>query len=193
MEHHQAVLFRRICDFEFNLSDDARPFEQRLAQEAQWTAGFTGRAIDEYRRFVLLACTAGHPVCPSETVDQVWHLHLIYTRSYWQRFCGEVLDQPLHHEPSKGGPAEYAKHVRMYADTLASYRSAFDQWPPADIWPDVETRFARPVAARQVERVRYWRLPKPRWPRLLAGHILIANDVGTDGCESGCGGCGGCS
>ena len=42
----------------------------------------------------------------SEQVDAAWHLHLTYTRSYWDRFCKETLGQPLHHDPTRGGPAE---------------------------------------------------------------------------------------
>jgi hypothetical protein len=36
-----------------------------------------------------------HIVTPSEQVDQVWHLHLTYTRSYWDEFCPNVLGQPF--------------------------------------------------------------------------------------------------
>ncbi len=43
--------------------------------------------FDEYRRFAFLAATAGHPVTPSDAVDQAWHLHLTYSRDYWDRFC----------------------------------------------------------------------------------------------------------
>ncbi|MEK6230809.1 MAG: hypothetical protein N2A42_03075 [Luteolibacter sp.] len=35
--------------------------------------------MTEYKRFVALAMLAGHPVTPSEEVDQAWHLHLVYT------------------------------------------------------------------------------------------------------------------
>src|SRR5947199_354356 len=76
------------------------------------------RAIEEYRRFAFLAVAAGHPVSPSDAVDQVWHLHLLYTRSYWVQFCGEVLGKPLHHEPSTGGGGEAAKFDAWYGQTL---------------------------------------------------------------------------
>ena len=78
--------------------------------------------------------TVGRHVCPSEDVDQAWHLHLTYTRSYWKRFCGDVLGRPLHHDPTRGGPAEARKHLAMYDRTLAAYREAFGHEPPPDIW-----------------------------------------------------------
>src|SRR5260221_356074 len=81
------------------------------------------------------------PICPSEDVDAAWHLHLTYTRSYWKRFCGEVLGRQLHHEPTRGGPAENTKHLAMYEATLAVYREAFGEEPPRDIWTPARERF----------------------------------------------------
>jgi hypothetical protein len=88
---------------------------------------------------------AGHKVSPSPAVDAAWHEHLCHTRSYWDDLCGRVLGRPLHHEPSRGGAEEAAKHAAMYAQTLASYRRWFGE-PPADVWPPVD-RAARGVSA----------------------------------------------
>jgi len=49
-------------------------------------------------------------VTPSDTVDQAWHLHLIYTGHYWEELCGKVLGLQLHHEPSAGGAVEGGKY-----------------------------------------------------------------------------------
>ncbi len=72
---------------------------------------------------------------PSEEVDTVWHEHLTYTRSYWEEFCGRVLRQTLHHEPTRGGPAEAEKFRDWYGRTLASYERFFGTPPPPDLWP----------------------------------------------------------
>ena len=37
----------------------------------------------------------GRHIGPSDEVDQAWHLHLVYTRSYWGEFCPNVLGKPL--------------------------------------------------------------------------------------------------
>ncbi|MEZ6192343.1 MAG: hypothetical protein R3C45_13785 [Phycisphaerales bacterium] len=50
--------------------------------------------VNEYRRFCYLAIAAGHTVTPSDEVDQAWHLHLLYTRDYWEDFCPNVLGTP---------------------------------------------------------------------------------------------------
>ena len=72
-------------------SDAAFPFSRRLARDNGWTPTYTQRVIREYKRFAFLAVAAGHLVTPSDPVDQAWHLHLIYTKSYWKHFYGEVL------------------------------------------------------------------------------------------------------
>lgn len=65
-------------------SDDiGLTFVGRLARDNGWKPGYAERVYREYLRFVFLAATAGHPVTPSVDVDEVWHLHLCYTRSYW--------------------------------------------------------------------------------------------------------------
>jgi hypothetical protein len=92
----------------------------------------------EYRRFLYLAARAGHPVTPSDTVDQAWHLHLIYTRHYWWELCDGILGMQLHHEPSAGGTVESNKFQRQYEQTIESYKATFGEAPPADIWPTPE-------------------------------------------------------
>ena len=64
---------------------------------------YTDRVIEEYRKFLYLLASAGHPVTPSDQVDQAWHLHLTYTRSYWEDLCEKTIGKPLHHGPTKGG------------------------------------------------------------------------------------------
>ncbi|MFM8953133.1 MAG: glycine-rich domain-containing protein, partial [Planctomycetaceae bacterium] len=87
------------------LDDPRAPltFTARLARENGWSIARAVRVVEEYRRFVLLAVTVGEPMTPSEDVDQVWHLHLVYTRDYWNAFCDGVLGVPLHHGPTRGG------------------------------------------------------------------------------------------
>ena len=94
-ETHQA-LYNRISEFSFDEGEVALSFARRLARENGWAADYAGRAIEEYRRFIFLAVVAGHPVTPSDQVD------LTYTRSYWDRFCGDVLGTLVHHGPTRG-------------------------------------------------------------------------------------------
>ena len=161
MTSDHAQLLHRILNFDIDGADgNALPFAARLARENGWSRAYADRVIAEYKRFVFLAMTSGKPVCPSEDVDAAWHLHLTYTRSYWQRFCGDVLGRPLHHEPTRGGPAEAQKHRAMYAGTLAAYEAAFGHEAPADVWTPARERFGDDLRHRVVNTARNWVIPK---------------------------------
>lgn len=164
MDAASRELLSRIERFPLDRPTSAFLFSERLARDEGWPLAFTHRAIREYRRFVYLAVSAGHPVSPSAAVDKVWHQHLTYTRSYWDEFCGKVLGEPLHHEPTHGGQAEGEKFADWYQRTLGSYRRVFDEEPPADLWPPAPARFA---VKRRSGRFCGTELRK-RWPMLAA-------------------------
>ena len=96
MTSEQQRLYERIRTFQFDEGQAVFPFSARLARDNGWSAGFAARVVTEYRRFVFLAVAVGHPVSPSDQVDQVWHLHLLYTESYWPGFPFCQPDQGLH-------------------------------------------------------------------------------------------------
>ena len=133
MNLRELTTWQRLCELDFDASDSALPFSARLARDNGWSVAFAGQAIEEYRRFCFLAVHAGHPVTPSE-IDQVWHLHLLYSRHYWEALCRDALEMPLHHGPTQGGFVEGRKYHAWYEDTLASYRRFFGE-PPKDLWP----------------------------------------------------------
>lgn len=129
----QHPLWAALLAFEFSENGDST-FVARLARENEWSIRFTERVLLEYRRFLFIAAVAG-PAAPSDAVDQAWHLHLLYTRSYWEKLCGEVLKIKLHHEPAVGGAADKAKLESWYCQTLRRYQQCFEQEAPEDIWP----------------------------------------------------------
>jgi hypothetical protein len=146
----QDPLWVRLSCYSIGPEDAALSFAARLARENGWSLARAGRVIGEYRRFCYLALRAGHPVTPSDAVDQAWHLHLTYSRDYWERFCPEVLGMALHHGPTAGGRAEAARFYEQYAETLKSYEILFGEGPPADLWPDARRRFHFDPRARRV-------------------------------------------
>ena len=161
MTSEQEELWERIQAYEPDDPRAAFPFSARLARDNDWSEEYAGRVVAEYRRFAFLAVAAGHPVSPSDAVDQAWHLHLLYTRSYWDRFCRETLRRPLHHEPTRGGATERVKFHDWYGRTLESYRRLFDAEPPLDIWPSARQRFGDDIQFVRVNRRRNWIIPKP--------------------------------
>jgi uncharacterized protein (TIGR04222 family) len=180
----QADLYSRICTFQIDGGSSLHTFEDQLAAENGWSGAFTRRAIEEYRKFLLLAATVGHAVSPSDVVDQVWHLHLLRTRSYWDELCAKVLPQPLHHEPSRGGSEERAKFEAWYANTLESYRRTFACDPPAGIWPVPGNGQTRAERHRRVDVSRNWVLPRRSVAHATLVVVLV---VALLALASGCG------
>jgi hypothetical protein len=149
-------------------------FAARLARENGWRAAHGEAVVEEYRRFLYLAATTGQ-VTPSEDVDQAWHLHLTYSRHYWDVLCGEILKRPLHHGPTEGGAAEDARYCAQDEATLSLYRATFGEEPPPVIWPAGVDRFA--VRPLRIDASLYWLVPRAltgRTAGLAAASLLIA-------------------
>ena len=141
---------KKICGrgsliFSLDDSKSAFSFSTRLASENGWSYIYTQRVVVEYKRFVFLAMVAKHSVTPSLDVDEAWHLHLCYTKSYWDDLCREILKSPLHHNPTKGGTDEQSKFYDQYNKTLESYERFFAKNPPQDIWSPAKDRLLRLV------------------------------------------------
>ena len=166
-------LWPRLAAFSIDAPGASMPFTARLARDHGWSRDYARRVVDEYRRFVFLYLRAGHPCTPSVDVDEAWHLHLLYTESYWVDFCGETLGRPLHHGPTRGGRADAAKHTDQYARTLASYETVFGAAPPADIWSPAGERMAAAQRPRVVRSATHWVVRKPAAVRTLHARLRV--------------------
>jgi len=171
-----SQLWQSLEAFQIDQPDAKLTFVRRLAQENRWKLRFAERVFVEYKRFLYLAAAADHPASPPDAVDQAWHLHLAYTRSYWDELCSKLLKQQLHHLPTLGGSAEDDKHSDLYARTLESYEQAFGHRPPADIWPAANQG---PVSEEKFARIRssdYWMIKRPglRFRKTVVAAALIS-------------------
>lgn len=160
INYPEDQLWLRIKNFELDDQDSQLTFTDRLAKENGWTYEFSIRAIVEYKKFIYLICVSEQPITPSDEVDQVWHLHLIYTRSYWKEFCGKTLNREVHHGPTKGGSLEKEKYNDSYNKAFEMYREVFREEPPADIWPDQKSRFTR-INFKRICLDENWVIKKP--------------------------------
>ena len=160
MNSQQILIYERIRTFSLDQPCAALPFSKRLAKDNGWSLDYAQRVIEEYKKFTFLAVVTDHPVTPSDPVDQAWHLHLSYTRSYWEEFCPNVLQMPLHHEPTRGGQTEQQKFDDWYDQTLTSYERFFGTVPPVDVWPTPEMRCERDLNFVRVNTQQNWVLPK---------------------------------
>jgi hypothetical protein len=182
MTPEQSALWNQLAGFSFDDPGSAFPFSQRLALENGWSREFAARAIEEYRRFLFLSAVSGHLCTPSDEIDQVWHLHLCYTKSYWHDLCRDLLGREIHHGPTRGGEAEDTRYRLAYKATLASYRSLFNGDPPGALWPEVAERFDRRRRFRRVDLARSWVFEKPN-PLRVFGVLVALGAISLAACK----------
>ncbi|WP_162915417.1 glycine-rich domain-containing protein [Paraflavitalea soli] len=168
----ESLLWSKLESFSPDNPNDVLSFSQRLARENGWPPLFTERVIAEYKRFIFLCMISPQPVTPSDEVDQAWHLHLVYTKSYWNDLCRNILGKDIHHTPTEGGPAERDKFISYYESTLQLYRHKFGNEPPDDIWPTSDKRFGA-VEFVRANTSTHWILRKRRWHPKLTGILFI--------------------
>jgi hypothetical protein len=153
-------LWQKIVTFSIDDPDSALTFTDRLSRENGWSMEFAVRAVGEYKKFMYLLCIADHPLTPSDQVDQVWHLHLIYTRSYWIDWCQQTLNRDIHHGPTKGGASEGEKFFDWYEKTKELYRSTFGIEANTDLWPNGDDRFSD-IHFQRINIRQNWIIHKP--------------------------------
>ncbi|MGP1384138.1 MAG: glycine-rich domain-containing protein [Thainema sp.] len=163
----QKDLYARISQFQINEPHAPFPFSVKLAWEYQWSENYTYRAIEEYKKFMFLVATTDQELSPSTVVDRVWHLHLLYTHSYWNEFCQKIIQKNLHHYPAPGGVEAGLNYYQQYCQTLEFYRDHFGT-PPPDIW-NQPTFKSEGALFQWVDRVQYWIIPKPSPLLMLQG------------------------
>ncbi|RYJ42714.1 glycine-rich domain-containing protein [Flavobacterium beibuense] len=168
MTTSEKDLWDKISNFRLDDPDASFTFSARLARENGWTTEYTKRVIEEYRKFTFLCCVSKSSVTPSDPVDQAWHLHLTYTKSYWIDFCRNTLQREIHHNPTKGGSSERKKFNNSYCELHTMYNKMFGCNPPQDIWQDNKTRFTQ-INFQRISIDNYWLIKKPS---LLAQKLL---------------------
>lgn len=166
-------LWKKIEAFNLDEKNAKLTFSQRLARENNWSLDFSKKVIQEYKKFIYLCCISNTPITPSDSVDQAWHLHLTYTRSYWKKLCSETIHKEIHHNPTKGGSEEKEKFIDCYDVTFEVYKSEFNDNPPDSIWLNNEKRFGK----RNFKRINvdsFWLIKKPTINYSSALKLIIA-------------------
>ncbi len=126
-------LWARLEGYSFDTGTGSAPFSVKLARAEGWSAAFTARVIGEYRRFLYLTQVSDRQVTPSQIVDAAWHMHLTFTRDYWDDLCLNVIGTPVHHQPC-AGDEEMPRYRNQFAATKALYEAEFGHEPPVEIW-----------------------------------------------------------
>jgi hypothetical protein len=158
MTANNFELLERIERFSFDEGAPALSFVTRLARDNGWTELYAVRVLKEYQRFAFLIVAAGHMTVPSDEVDQAWHQHILFTKS-WAEFCRNVLRKKVNHEPARAGASDGDRFKAGYEQTIDSYRNFFGE-PPTDIWPEAAVRFGSDLHCRRVNTSTHLVIPK---------------------------------
>ncbi len=126
-------LWARLRAFEFDKGTGSAPFSVKLARAEGWSTDFTKQVIEEYRRFLYLTQVSDRQVTPSQIVDAAWHMHLTFTRDYWEDLCPNVIGKAVHHQPC-AGEEEMPRYRDQFAATKSLYEAEFGGEPPVEIW-----------------------------------------------------------
>jgi len=168
----QKNLYKEISAFKIDDDSIALPFSGRLARENNWSASYSRKVLAEYKKFIYLSCISDGHVTPSDQIDQAWHLHLTYTKSYWIELCQNILNSNVHHFPTKGGDSESDKYRKQYEYTLELYEREFDDAAPDRIWPSIDDRFKDADKFVRLNKTNHWVIKKP--PKFTAFLVLLS-------------------
>ena len=136
---HKANLWQNIAAYELDDPAAEVPFSARVARDNAWTQEQADNAILEYKKFIYLCAISPLELTPSDEIEQVWQMHLIFTRDYWGPFSRTVRKE-IHHGPTRGGIEENAPFLSSYSDTRKLYEREFGVTPPAEVWPEYGMR-----------------------------------------------------
>jgi hypothetical protein len=111
----------------------ARVVQIISAQQLQLTADQAARRADEYIKFMQLKVEHPTvPLAPSRVVNQVWHNHILDTRSYQELQTVLMPDGGfIHHDPIK---ADQPNYEMRYANTLSLLTKKYGETPRGGCW-----------------------------------------------------------
>lgn len=70
----------------------------RLMKEKKWSYSEAQEACQYYKNFLILNYAYGNncKIPPSMDIDEVWHMHILFTQKY-KEFCQKYFGRFLHH------------------------------------------------------------------------------------------------
>lgn len=109
-----------------------------LMQQSRKPMEYCNRVRDEYLRFLALSkWYRTEELMPSDTIDELWHIHIDSGEKY-ERDCVTALDGKLIHVPAQHPPRSEDGdrdpiRLRIWMLTETRYTENFGPWP-RDLW-----------------------------------------------------------
>jgi hypothetical protein len=125
----------KLKNFKVSSNGDLDLFWIKLTSENGWSHPYAKEVFLEYKKFLWLAKNSQSRVVPSRIIDRVWHLHMTFTKSYWNDLCEDILHFEFHHIPSSKNSRSEELDMIGYKNTLKMYEIEFGIFPSARYWP----------------------------------------------------------
>lgn len=117
---------------------DFAPLVARYSKEYGVTEDEAKEHIREMSRFLALSCNIPQGrYSVMGAVDHIWHMFIIFTKPYAE-FCDAVAGRFIHHVPAQMLNPSKDQYMNSYGLLLKDYKLAFDEDPPAHIWPRIK-------------------------------------------------------
>jgi len=113
--------WERWSELQVGAPSEQYAFWESLAKREGWTVAFAETVFHEYRKFLYLVLSSGHPVLSPPPIRAALRLH--QSLSSW-RTLPEASE--LESRLGRTGTVE---------ETCAAYIQAFGAYPPESIWP----------------------------------------------------------
>lgn len=109
---------------------DLEPIAFKLIKAYKWTLDEALLGIKQYRNFLVLISRFANRtdaqgislVPPNETIDEVWHTHILDTEKYFQD-CNDIFGHYIHHFPYSGILTKEDRDVQI--DRLIACRELY--------------------------------------------------------------------
>lgn len=144
----QPTLWEKIEGYHIGPEKTPIGFSTQLSKEARVNMMTAGVIEYEYKKFMYLCAVQDQPVSPSSLIDKAWHLHLTYSKDYWEDFCENILGKKIHHQPSDGTATDQDQMKANFEFTQTLYKEEFNEPMPENIW------FADQLKAKKANRNR---------------------------------------
>ena len=115
-------------------ADHNESFILKIAQNLKIKKSLAKEYYAEYLRFIYLAAISETPITPSKAIDKIWHLHLQYTRSYWDDLCDGIIGKRIHHDPGSLVDNENEYFKIQFRQTISQYHLYFTSFLRHDAW-----------------------------------------------------------
>ncbi|MFO7590447.1 MAG: hypothetical protein R6X23_06050, partial [Acidimicrobiia bacterium] len=93
----------------------------------------------ELRRYLVMCAVTDGSLPMAGPVDELWHEFMLHSQTY-AKFCEKVAGRYLHHAPAaKLEPRDIEADAKLWGEFRDRYLEAFDEEPPAHIWPHTDS------------------------------------------------------